>query len=174
MVPRSTNLPKGGNCISSCYPHCFILPSHTDTLPLFIHKPGYVSWLVIPGLMCIHASWCVFSHHLLALQRRHPLWSHPLPLSSSSSLCFPLHMFQWKKSGICQNLSFLPSGLSTISFFVLFFFFRWDATEIHSALTPQWFLKCQNRWMLKCCFFPPDSIYVFTSEFSVFTSMQCF
>lgn len=27
----------------------------------------------------------------------------------------------------------------------LFFFLRYAATEIHSALTLQWFLKCQNR-----------------------------
>lgn len=98
--------------------HLFMLPPlrHSPIiqkhLPLFIPNPGYVSWLVIPGLMCISVSWCVFSHHLLAMQRFHPLSS--LPLSPfPSSLCFPVHMFQWKKTGFCQNPSFLLSALST-------------------------------------------------------------
>lgn len=37
-------------CISSCNPCCF---TQKTASPLFL--PGYVLWLVISGLMCIHA-----------------------------------------------------------------------------------------------------------------------
>ena len=84
---------RSGGCISSCFPSRHV----QNALPLLMREPSYVSWLVIPGLMCICASRCVFSHHLLAPQLRRPLWSQPPSSSSSSSLCFPLQCVPMKE-----------------------------------------------------------------------------
>ena len=44
--------------------------------------------------------------------------ANPLPHPPLPPFVFPFSVFQWKKAGICQNLSSLLSGLSTFFFFL--------------------------------------------------------
>lgn len=96
------------------------LHTHTHTFTLFIHQPGYVSWRVIAGLMCIHASWCVCVFTLsvgsvLSLPTLKPpsapvffLLPPPYPPPSLfPPLCAPI-----KDDWDLSKPSFLMSGLS--------------------------------------------------------------
>lgn len=100
-------------------PHSAIY-THTHTFTLFIHQPGYVSWRVIAGLMCIHASWCVCVFTLsvgsvLSLPTLKPpsapvffLLPPPYPPPSLfPPLCAPI-----KDDWDLSKPSFLMSGLS--------------------------------------------------------------
>ena len=130
---------------------------HTNTPLLFMHRPGYVSCLVIAGLMCVfsHICWlCSSVAHFEATTSPYPPFVFPFICSNERG---------W-------DLSTSPlSSVWLVNF--LFFLDGLPAVVIHSALTPQRFLKYKNRCKLKCFF---STRYALSSAFFVLIMRQCF
>lgn len=109
-------------------PHCLIKhrPSVHNHTELCVVACDTRSRVYPCTLMCFHTIYwfCSPAAHFEAALFE----AAPFPLSSSSSLCFLLHVFQWRKAGICQNLSFLLSGMS--GFFLVCFEDRWHGNSL--------------------------------------------
>lgn len=163
MVPRRPRLPSGGIVSLRASPTAS-LSLHTKPPLVLTSKPGDVLWLVISRSR-VHWSklMCVFTPFVGS--------AAPSPTLKAAFLILPPFVSPFKHSNERQlgSVKIHPFFCLACQLFFFWLFLRWDAVEIHSALTSQRFQNVKTGSVV----FKDDAYsFLFSYDDAVFVMMQ--